>query len=167
MMSLVRATKEDFATMVLQERHMHMFNNNLQASDGRELSQADRELKLRDQQEKKADEFVDILDDDYAIILEVIQSENPENHLPKAAEKHRPKKSTKASSPNSQKRKQKDDEMNKSKKIKMITPQHLQYQHNNKNQCKKYQLSNKTCNGKRCYKWMFESSTKFTKQPSP
>ena len=115
MMSLVRAAKEDFATMVLHERHMHMFNNNLQASDRRGPSQADRELKLRAQQERDADEFVDILDDDYAIILEAIQSENPEYHLPKAAEKHRPKKSTKASSLNSQKRKQKHDEMNKSK----------------------------------------------------
>ena len=105
MMSLVRAAKEDFATMVLQERCMHMFNNNLQASDGRGPSQADRELKLRAQQEREADEFVDILDDDYAIILDAIQSENPEYHLPKAAEKHRPKKSTKASSLNSPKRK--------------------------------------------------------------
>ena len=72
MMSLVRAAKEDFATMVLQERHMHMFNNNIQASDGRGPSQIDRELKLRAQQEREADEFVDILDDDYAIILEAI-----------------------------------------------------------------------------------------------
>ena len=75
MMSPVRAAKEDFATMVLQERHMHMFNNNLQASDGRGPSQADRESKLRAQQEREGDEFVDILDDDYAIILEAIQSE--------------------------------------------------------------------------------------------
>ena len=91
MMSLVRAAKEYFATMVLQERCMHMFNNNLQASDGRGPSQADRELKLRAQQEREADELVDILDDDYAIILEAIQSKNPKYHLPKAAEKHRPK----------------------------------------------------------------------------
>ena len=68
-----------------------MFNNNLQASDGRGPSQADRESKLRAQQEKEADEFTDILDDDYAIILEAIQSNNPEYHLPKAAEKYRPK----------------------------------------------------------------------------
>ena len=45
-MSLVRAAKEDFATMVLQERWMHMFNNNLQASDGCGPSQADREAKF-------------------------------------------------------------------------------------------------------------------------
>ena len=90
-MSLVRAAKEDFATMVLQERCMHMFHNNVQASDGRRPSQADKESKLRAQQEREADEFVDILDDDYAIILEAIQSKNPELHLPKAAEKHRPK----------------------------------------------------------------------------
>ena len=87
-----------------------MFNNILQASDGRGPSQADRESKLRAQQEREADEFVDILDDDYAIILEAIQSENPEYH--------RPKKSTKASLLNSQKRKQKDDEISKSKKNK-------------------------------------------------
>ena len=78
MMSLVRAAKEDFATMVLQERCMHIFNNNLQASDGRGPSQANRESKLEAQQGREADEFVDILDDDdYAIILEAIQSENP------------------------------------------------------------------------------------------
>ena len=71
MMSLVRAAK-DSATVVLQERHMHMFNNNLQASDGRGPCQAERESKLRAQQEREADEFVDILDDDYAIILEAI-----------------------------------------------------------------------------------------------
>ena len=143
MMSLVRAAKV-FATMVLQERQMHMFNNNPQASDGRGPSQAENQAeKLRAQREREEDEFVHILDDDYAIILGAIQSENPEYHLPKAAEKHRPKKSTKASLLNSQKRKQ-DDEMNKNKKIKMITPQHLQHQHNN--QYKKYQLSNKKCN---------------------
>ena len=89
MMSLVRAAKDDFATMVLQERcmQMHMFNNNLQASDGRGPSQS----KLRAKQEREADEFVDILDDDYAIILEAIQSENPEYNCPKLL-KNRPKK---------------------------------------------------------------------------
>ena len=144
MMSLVRAAKEDFATIVLQGRCMHIFNNNLQASDGRGPSQANRESKLRAQQEREADEFVDILDDDYAIILATIQSENPEYHLPKAAEKHRPKNQQKPHH-NSQKRKQKDDEMNKSKKKKkIITPQHLQHQHNYKSQYKKYQLSTKT-----------------------
>ena len=61
--SLVRAANEDFATMVLQERQMHMFNNNLQASDGRGPSQADREAKFRAQQEREAEEFVNILDD--------------------------------------------------------------------------------------------------------
>ena len=76
-MSLVRAAKEDFATMVLQERWMHMFNNNLQASDGRRPSQADREAKFRAQQEREAEEFVNILDDEYVIILEAVQSENP------------------------------------------------------------------------------------------
>ena len=93
-MSLVRAAKEDFATMVLQERQMHMFNNNLQASDGCGPSQADREAKFRAQQEREAEESVNILDDEYAIILEAIQSKNPEYHLPKAAEKHRLKKKT-------------------------------------------------------------------------
>ena len=103
-MSLVRAAKEDFATMVLQERRMHMFHNNLQASDGHGPSQADREAKFRGQQEREAEEFVNILDDDYAIILEAVQSENPEYHLPKAVEKHRPK------------RKQKNDASKESKK---------------------------------------------------
>ena len=37
-------------------------------------SQADKESKFRAQQEMEADEFVDILDDDYAIILEAIQA---------------------------------------------------------------------------------------------
>ena len=115
--SLVRAAKEDFATMVLQERRMHMFHNNLQAPDGRGPSQADREAKFRGQQEREAEEFVNILDDKYAIILEAVQSENPEYHLPKAAEKHRPK------------RKQKNDASKESKKIKMIT-QHPQHQNN-------------------------------------
>ena len=77
-MSLVRAAEEDCATMVLQERCMHMFHNNLQASDGRGPSQADREAKFRGQQEREAEEFVNILDDEYAIILEAVQSENPE-----------------------------------------------------------------------------------------
>ena len=103
-MSLVRAAKEDFTTMVLQERQMHMFNNNLQVSDGRGPSQADREAKFRAQQEREAEEFVDILDDECAIILEAVQSENPEYHLPKAAEKHR-----------SKRKQQKDDASKKSK----------------------------------------------------
>ena len=51
-MSLGRAAKEDFTTMVLQERLMHMFNNNLQASDGCGPSQADREAKFKAQQER-------------------------------------------------------------------------------------------------------------------
>ena len=94
-MSLVRAAKEDFAMMVLQERRVHMFHNNLQASDGRGPSQADREAKFRGQQEREAEEFVNILDDEYVIILEAVQSKNPEYHLPKAAEKHRPKQTKK------------------------------------------------------------------------
>ena len=115
----LRAAKEDFATMVLQERPMHMFNNNLQASDGCSPSQADREAKFRAQQEREAEEFVNILDDEYAIILEAVQSKNPKYYLPKAAEKHRPK------------QKQKDDASKESKKkIKMITQQHLQHQNN-------------------------------------
>ena len=118
-MSLVRAAKEDFATMVLQERHMHMFHNNLQALDGRGPSQADREAKFRGQQEREAEEFVNILDDEYAIILEAVQSKNPEYHLPKATEKHRPK------------QKQKNDASKESKKIKIKTiTQHLQHQNN-------------------------------------
>ena len=104
-MSLVRAAKEDFATVVLQERQMHMFNNNLQASDGHGPSQADREAKFRTQQEREAEEFVNILDDEYAIILEAVQSKNPMYHLPKAAKKHRPKR-----------KQQKDDASKKSKK---------------------------------------------------
>ena len=90
-MSLVRAAKEDFAMMVLQERRMHVFHNHLQASDGHGPSQADREAKFRGQQEREVEEFVNILDDEYAIILEAVQSKNPEYHLPKTAEKHRPK----------------------------------------------------------------------------
>ena len=105
-MSLVRPAKEEFATMVLQERQMHMFNNNLQASDGHGPSQADREAKFRAQQEREAEEFVNILDDEYVIMLEAVQSENPEYHLPKAAEKHRPK------------QKQKDDASKESKQNK-------------------------------------------------
>ena len=96
-------TREDFATMVLQERCMYMFNNNLQASDGQGPSQADRESKLRAQQEREADEFMSILYDDYTIILEAIQSKNPEYHLPKAAE-NTGQKSTKATLLNSQKK---------------------------------------------------------------
>ena len=69
-------------------------------------NQADREAKFRAQQEREAEEFVNILDDEYVIILEAVQSENPECHLPKAAEKHR------------QKWKQKDDASKKSKKKK-------------------------------------------------
>ena len=105
LVSLVRAAKEDFTTMVLQERCMHMFHNNLQVSDGRGPSQADREAKFRGQQEREAEEFVNILDDEYAIILEAVQSKNPEYHLPKAAEKHRPK------------QKQKNDASKENKKI--------------------------------------------------
>ena len=45
------------------------------------------ESKLRVQQEREAYKFVNILDDDYAIIFEAIQSENPVYNLPKAAEK--------------------------------------------------------------------------------
>ena len=67
-----------------------MFNNNLQASDGCGPSQADREAKFRAQQEREAEEFVNILDDEYVIILEAVQSKNPQYHLPKTAEKHRP-----------------------------------------------------------------------------
>ena len=111
------SSKGRLATMVLQEGQMHMFNNNLQASDGRGPSQADREAKFRTQQEREAEEFVNILDDEYVIILEAVQSKNPEYHLPKAAEKHRPK------------QKQKDDASKERKKIKMIT-QHLQHQNN-------------------------------------
>ena len=87
---------------------------------------------FRAQQEREAEELVNILDDEYVIILEAVQSENPEYHLPKAAEKHRPKR-----------KQQKDDARKKSKKIiKMITQQHLQHQ-NHLQYNQKHQALNK------------------------
>ena len=116
-MFFVRPAKEDFTMMVLQERRMHMFHNNLQVSDGHGPSQADREAKFRGQQERETEEFVNILDDEYAIILEAVQSENPEYHLPKL------RKNT------GQNENKKMMQARKARKIKMIT-KHLQHQNN-------------------------------------
>ena len=90
-MRLVKAAKYDVATMLLQEKELFKFNRNLGTSSGKGPSQAVRDAKERKKQLQEAEDFVNILDDEEAILLEAQQANNPTTFIPKAVEKHRAK----------------------------------------------------------------------------
>ena len=90
-MHLVKAAKYDVATMLLQEKELFKFNQNLGTSSGKGPSQAVRDAKDRKKQLQKAEDFVNILDDEEAILLEAQQANNPTTFIPKAVERHRAK----------------------------------------------------------------------------
>ena len=90
-MCLVKAAKYDVATMLLQEKELFKFNQNLGTSSGKGPSQVVRDAKDRKKQLQEAEDFVNILDDEEAILLEAQQANNPMTFIPKAVEKHRAK----------------------------------------------------------------------------
>ena len=79
------------ATMLLKEKELFKFNWNLGTSSGKGPSQAVRDAKDRKKQLQEAEDFVNILDDEEAILLEAQQVNNPTTFIPKAVEKHRAK----------------------------------------------------------------------------
>ena len=89
-MHLVKAAKYDVATMLLQEKELFKFNQNLGTSSGKGPSQAVRDAKDKKKQLQEAEDFVNILDDE-AILLEGQQTNNPTTFIPKEVEKHRAK----------------------------------------------------------------------------
>ena len=90
-MHLVKVAKCDVATVLLQEKELFKFNQNLGTSSGKKPSQAVRGAKDRKKQLQEAEDFVNILDDEEVILLEAQQANNPTTFIPKAVEKHRAK----------------------------------------------------------------------------
>ena len=87
-MHLVKAAKYDVATMLLQEIELFKFNQNLGTSSGKGPSPAVRDAKDGKKQLQEAEDFVNILDDEEAILLEAQQANNPMTFITKAVEKH-------------------------------------------------------------------------------
>ena len=74
-----------------RKKELFKFNQNLGTSSGKGPSQAVRDAKDRKKQLQEAEDFVNILDDEEAILLEAQQANNPTTFIPKAVEKHRAK----------------------------------------------------------------------------
>lgn len=89
---LVQAAKDDVATMILQEREILKFTSNQSKSSGRGPSQAAKEAKDRQQQIRIAEDFVNIFDDENAVLVEAEEANNPSAYIPKRNCKHRPAK---------------------------------------------------------------------------
>ena len=69
-MRLVTAAKKDVSTMMMLEKSLKLFNNNQIKSSGRGPSKSAQTVKDRKQQVNVAEDFVNIMGDEEAIMLE-------------------------------------------------------------------------------------------------
>ena len=83
------ASRYDVTTMVMQQKEMYKFNRNLGKSLGRGPRQAAREAKDRAEQMRIAEDFVNIFDDEQAVLREAEQAQNPIKYIPGARDKHK------------------------------------------------------------------------------
>ena len=87
---LAHAAKYDVASMVLQEKQIFKFENNIEKTCGRGPSQAVRMARDKGDQIKLAEDFVEIASDEEALEQEALEAENPSWYIPKRKTKHRP-----------------------------------------------------------------------------
>ena len=92
---LVHTTKQDTATMILQEKEIYLFNRNQAKSTGQGQSKVVRNSRDRQEQIKITEDFVNILDDEEALCQEAEQAENPNAFIPRGNAKHKPPKKVK------------------------------------------------------------------------
>ena len=90
-MRLVAAAKKDVATMILQEKEIYKFERNAGKSSGRGPSQKAREGKDKLAQRKMAGDFVDIFDNEEAVLMEAEEAWFPSYYIQQRNTKHRPK----------------------------------------------------------------------------
>ena len=89
-MRLVHAAKYDVASMILQNKKLFKFNQNMEKSDGKGPSQGMRISHDWGDQCKIGEDFVDILSDEEALEDEANEAENPTWFLPKGKTRHQP-----------------------------------------------------------------------------
>ena len=87
-MQLVNAVKYDVATMMYQEREIHMFERNLLKAPGHGLSAAARIVKDHAEQMKVAEDFGKIFNNEDDVIIEAEEANNPSMYIPKTLSSH-------------------------------------------------------------------------------
>ena len=87
-MRLVNTAKYDVATMMYQEREIHMFEWNLLKAPGHGLSAAAHIAKDHAEQMKVAEDFGKIFDNEEDVIIEAEEANNPSIYIPKTLSSH-------------------------------------------------------------------------------
>ena len=80
---LAHAAKYDVASMVLQEKQIFKFENNIEKTCGRGPSQALRMARDKGDQIKLAENFIEIASDEEALEQEALEAKNPSWYIPK------------------------------------------------------------------------------------
>ena len=75
--------------MGMLQKEMYKFNRNLGKSSGSRPIQAAREGKDRAEQIRIAEDFINIFDDEQAVLREAEQAWSPVKYIPGAMEKHK------------------------------------------------------------------------------
>ena len=88
-MWLVNTAKYDVATMMYQEREIHMFEWNLLKASGHSLSAAACIAKDHAEQMKVAEDFGKIFDNEEDVIIEAEEANNPSMYIPKSLSSRR------------------------------------------------------------------------------
>ena len=101
-MRLVHASHNDVITMMFQETLVKLFEENLHKVIGRARSQEVRDSHDRSQQIRTAQEFYNIQDDPYAILLQTKEALFPASHIPKSRSSFKPPPVKKQRKPNQQ-----------------------------------------------------------------
>ena len=87
-MHLVNAAKYDVATMMYQEREIHMFEWSLLKAPGHSLSAAAGIAKDHAEQMKVAEDFGKIFNNEEDVIIEAEEANNPSMYIPKTLSSH-------------------------------------------------------------------------------
>ena len=97
-LSLVEAAKYDVATMMWQETQLDLFRRNLLKCAGRAPTKEVKDSKERSRQMKVATDFVNILDDHSAVMLEAQEGMDPARYVQKKGTHRAPVKTAKKDS---------------------------------------------------------------------
>ena len=87
-MCLVNAAKYDVATMVYQEREIHMFEHNMLKAPGRGVSAAAHIAKNHAKQMKVVEDFGKIFNNEEDVIVEAKEANNPSMYILKTLSSH-------------------------------------------------------------------------------
>ena len=89
-MRLVHAAHDDVITMMFQETRVKLFEENLHKVIGKARSQDVRDAQDRGQQIHTAQDFYNMRQDPYAILLQTKKALFPASHIPKSRSSFKP-----------------------------------------------------------------------------